>query len=86
MTGRKLERDHAAAAIGKHVGLLRGYGSQQSVNVIGENLDDVLRVERALELAAREAARVIRHNGVIGGKLAGDVPKRRGVSRAALAS
>src|ERR1700730_15148414 len=81
MTSRQLERDHSTAAAGIDVGLLLGDGSQQEVNVIGENLNDSVFVERAVELAAREAARVIRNNGVVGGQLADDASKASGVRR-----
>src|SRR5712691_11214516 len=61
MASRELEADGRAAAARKHGSLLlAGDGRQQPVNVIRENLDDLLLVERALELAVRQAAGGIR--------------------------
>src|SRR5260370_17045067 len=83
MVSRQLEADGGAAAAGIHPCLLLGEVRQEAVHAVPEYLHHSLAVEWSLEIAVRQAARVVRHHGVVRGQVARNVAERRSVSRSA---
>jgi len=83
MAGGQLETDDGAAAAGKDVGAFLGGRREQAVSVVGEDLHDAVVLERAVERAVREAARIIGHDGVVRFQRFGDASECPRVGRPA---
>src|SRR5712692_10043207 len=83
VVGDQLKPYEGTAAISEHECWFAADGHKQAMDVVSEGLDDPLVLWHNIELAAREASRVIRHDGVPVGKPVGNASECSGVRRPA---